>query len=992
MTCDDQTSLQQEWWDSLQQFDVEKVKQLYTAHPHLLWVKMVDPVSRPIVSDSLQPAFDHDLGSSLDNLNSLQWLLFYYNDKDDAKTLISHILDKTTSKEFNDDNRLGWGDRNNTTLHLISALGYEDLATLLLQKGVSADVANAKGRLPIHVAQTDIMVTRLDTGIYNKTLTKKVNDVQPDNNEANRFQQSATSSSSSSSTGETSSSASTPTTLITPNKDQHYFRPGQVERTKQKVLMDEQVELEKQRERRRKDIAILAKRSAVKNNPFVKKEEPAQESFSGLDLPHSSTSLATLTGDSTTNDAALNPSLRNAKALERKHKRNSKVINSLQTKSYVSSSIFRQGQPSLPARSQRSNLASPSLSQQDNSDQSTLAVATTTTNDNTHLDDSNGQTMDIPTSRSTPNSPTSLPSPSKSNTPDISKTETSINVDRDLFADYKDGDTSDDNDNDDNDNDNSGQSTPSLSKMEQQEEERPQSPIMLNMDHHHHQPQSTPTVGSTPISSSPSTSISSAKCYTLSDGVNSTTRPELSTKTEIPDSEMQDDVLKETFSNMNTKRQSGSQKTNWTKELTSWESVLNREFSLGNKAHPKEDTPSPSSSTSLDSDPDSTVASLLVASNSAPDEKHHQQHSKPYGLDDDESRRQGADNNTIFEGSRLPLKSYGSVSVRSMATYARRLPTPAFDSPTLSTGNQIDPPITLSQTAISGSTLHTPQLSTQPNYNDRKITRSISVSDLSPNPPNKSNNHHEHKQKQNHHLQQQRQQQQEPSTFIQTPINIKNCGRGKLYIRVHGVHDILLPLPKDRAHVRCVIGDGRYEYMSRYETLAQDITFGYECIIDSHPNMIVTLSLHVRPDYMLKKPLTRLFSSNRKRKGSLSAYVSNEDGAIGQTRFAVGDMLGVCYRRSYSASFHCFNAWYVHSRDKLPSSSSLSRQHDSDQGVLKVVGNFKVEMLYLPVSDPSLPVPKNLREIDMAIKIQQWNETRFDNDLPKIQRPPPRVA
>ncbi|KAI8097754.1 uncharacterized protein BX664DRAFT_327180, partial [Halteromyces radiatus] len=223
---------------------------------------------------------------------------------------------------------------------------------------------------------------------------------------------------------------------------------------------------------------------------------------------------------------------------------------------------------------------------------------------------------------------------------------------------------------------------------------------------------------------------------------------------------------------------------------------------------------------------------------------------------------------------------------------------------------------------------------------------------------------------------------------INLPLS-NNTGHGKLYVRVNGVHDVLLPLPREQAHVRCVIGDGRYEYMSRYETLGHNITFGYECIIDSHPDMIVTLSLHVRPDYMLKKPLSRLFTTHRKRKGSLSAYVSSEDGAVGQTRFAISDMLAACHRRSASVSFHCFNAWYVHSRDK----SSSSRQQELDQGVLKVIGNFEVELLYLPVSNPSLPVPKNLRECDMAIKIQQWNDTCFDTDHypKKIHRPQPRV-
>ncbi|SAM09530.1 hypothetical protein [Absidia glauca] len=968
MTLDDQIALQYDWWESVQQFDVPKVQELYTAHPHLVWLKIVDPAFLPKISDSfLPPNFTHDLGPSLDNLNTLQWLLFYYNSSDHAKTLTHYILDKSTTKELNADELVGWGDKNNTTLHLVSALGYEDLAVRLIQKGVRTDIANAQGYLPVNVAQTDSMVTLLDTN------NNKVDDIRPDSGEPNRSQstQQLTKTSISPSTSSSSSSSSTAAAILkTPNKDQHYFRLGHVEQTKQKVLTDEQVELEKHRERRRKDIAILAKRSAVKNNPFVKNAEPTHTSSGTIRLRHdTSTPSTTATLDTTPDDVTPDSSLLGLRSVDKKHKRNSKVINSLQTKSYVSSSIFRQGQPALAPRSKRPNLAS--LQQQDHQDPPPSEV-------DTH------NAIEIPISPSSPvtiqsTDPSPVSSPVLSspppNVPDAPNapmgTETAGSMDSETHHDIEDD----------------GPSSPSSTKAEQQE---PSSPIGSKMDHQ--QSRSTPTTRSAPISSVNADSSS-----------DHTAQPELSTKTEISDTEMQSMEA----ASLNTKRQSGSQKTNWAKELTSWESVLNREFSLDNidKIHSNQ---SPTSPTSLGSDSDSATASLPVGGGDEDDidPDSDQQEQPRRNADDDERqrRRQGADN-TIFEGSRLPLKSYGSVSVRSMATYTRRLPTPTFDtttisttvtSPTTATAKMDESPITLSQTAISGAmTTATPTLLTQPNYTDRRITRSISVSDLSPSPA-KDSRHHTEQQKQHQHPSRQHRSpppRQESSIPLPPPsFNLSNCGRGKLYIRVHGVHDILLPLPRDRAHVRCVIGDGRYEYMSRYETLAQDITFGYECIIDSHPDMIVTLSLHVRPDYMLKKPLTRLFSSNRKRKGSLSAYVSNEDGAVGQTRFAVGDMLAACHRRSYSASFHCFNAWYVHAKPASNSSSSLSLRQDADQGVLKVVGNFKVEMLYLPVSDPALPVPKNLREIDMAIKIQQWNETRFDNDIPKIQRPPPRVA
>lgn len=801
--------------------------------------------------------------------------------------------------------------------------------------GVRTDITNAQGYLPVNVAQTVSMVTLLDSTNNNKALEKRVDDIRPGSDEPKR----SPSTQQLIKTSLSPSSSTAAAVLKTPNKDQHYFRLGHVEQTKQKVLTDEQVELEKQRERRRKDIAILAKRSAVKNNPFVKNAEPNHTSSGTIGLRNdlsTPSSMATL--DTTPDDGTLHSSSLSLRSVDKKHKRNSKVINSLQTKSYVSSSIFRQGQPALAPRSKRSNLALLQQQQQQNHQDPPSSEVSTNHAIETPVSPSSPVTI-----QSIDPSPVSSPVSSSSPSPSPSSSLSSNAPIEEGMAGSMDSHNTRDDSEATHDIEDDGPPLLPLTKMEHQE---PSSPVGSKMDHQ--QSRSTPTTGSASIASSKDDSA----------------QPELSTKTEISEMEMQSMEA----ASLNTKRQSGSQKTNWAKELTSWESVLNREFSLdiSDKSPIKQ---SPTSPTSLGSDSDSATASLLVGGDDddelSPDSDQQLQPHRTTDDDERRRRRQGTDN-TIFEGSRLPLKSYGSVSVRSMATYTRRLPTPAFDATPMATtpgtGKMDELPITLSQTAIGGAMATvTPKLSTQPNYTDRRITRSISVSDLSPSPAKDSRYHQPNEPKQH--------QQQHPSRQPRSPpqhhgqdssvpmpppsVNLSNCGRGKLYIRVHGVHDILLPLPRDRAHVRCVIGDGRYEYMSRYETLAQDITFGYECIIDSHPDMIVTLSLHVRPDYMLKKPLTRLFSSNRKRKGSLSAYVSNEDGAVGQTRFAVGDMLAACHRRSYSASFHCFNAWYVHAKPSS-SSSSLSLRQDADQGVLKVVGNFKVEMLYLPVSDPSL--------------------------------------
>jgi hypothetical protein len=174
---------------------------------------------------------------------------------------------------------------------------------------------------------------------------------------------------------------------------------------------------------------------------------------------------------------------------------------------------------------------------------------------------------------------------------------------------------------------------------------------------------------------------------------------------------------------------------------------------------------------------------------------------------------------------------------------------------------------------------------------------------------------------------------------------------GKIYIGVSGAHNMLLPLPKEITYVRCVISDGEYEYMSRYEILGHQILMDYECVIDTRPGMIITVSLHVRPDYHVK-PRTgwsKWLTSIRKQKEHLSGYVHPEDGAIGQTRFAVDHMVPGCYKKTYESHFDCFNSWYA----RTARERARREQFGDDEDFLKIIGRLNVEMLYLPVSNPS---------------------------------------
>ncbi|KAI9311775.1 hypothetical protein BX666DRAFT_893576 [Dichotomocladium elegans] len=174
---------------------------------------------------------------------------------------------------------------------------------------------------------------------------------------------------------------------------------------------------------------------------------------------------------------------------------------------------------------------------------------------------------------------------------------------------------------------------------------------------------------------------------------------------------------------------------------------------------------------------------------------------------------------------------------------------------------------------------------------------------------------------------------------------------GKLYVRVSSAENILLPLPDQTAYVRIVVSDGEYEFMSRYEELGPKVLFDYECIMDARPDMIVTLAIHVRPDSHVKPKtgLTKWFTPTYyNQREILAGYVHPDDGAIGQSRFALGHMIQACNQKVYGTSFDCFNSWYTRT----------SRERHLEQlghdDILKVVASLSIEMLYLPLTDPSL--------------------------------------
>lgn len=217
-------------------------------------------------------------------------------------------------------------------MHLAFFLNQPELIQQLQEKGASLSIPNKLGNLPAkgenNTTEDDLEDNENENPttpklIINKKDKQQSKDKVPlsTSDKFKRLRELA------------EASSSTVKKTERQNSTRRYFRPGHLEERKRRVLSEEEeAELEKQRLLRQKDIAILAQRSAVKNNPLFKKfEEQQQQKEDEPYKPNPIRSAASIMRD---RRKLLNPA--------DQIKRSSRVINSLKQNSYVTSSPFRQ--------------------------------------------------------------------------------------------------------------------------------------------------------------------------------------------------------------------------------------------------------------------------------------------------------------------------------------------------------------------------------------------------------------------------------------------------------------------------------------------------------------------------------------------------------------------------------------------------------------------------------------------------------------------------
>ncbi|KAI9494114.1 hypothetical protein BDB00DRAFT_334405 [Zychaea mexicana] len=1069
-----------EWTRAIVNVDLERVQQLYQSCPDLLWCSLVKDATHVDTEHAhllAQLERSEVLGPDLGDMPAIPYMLLDHletTDDDETATLsiaqqkrsrlLSYLIQHTTEADLN---TRSWGSCNNKTLHLAAFLGQNQIVKQLTERGASPTVTNDLGCTPKDIAIDPPVAVQEQQQQQQQKIR---------NNDNKAAQQKLKSS-------------------YSPSERFQQLRAMATEQSASDSKKQGSQEDLRQQTRRQQDLSLLAKRSAVKNNPLFKKfEQTEQQSSKPQPRKKSSLPVAT-TGSSSSSSSSNSNSGSNSNLLvpgnnnndENGIRRNSKVINSLMTKSFVSSSVFRQGElerPSsrassrgsspVPASPTSSRAASPAPPVSPSLPPSIPAAAATTTKATDDSPAVKRASLDTALKSTTDIEPPS-PVPASSHEKFI---EASVIEEAPPAVDEE--------------------ATTIPSVRENDVSELPLSPATKGAEKTEPIPEET-----------------EADHDTLS--------PEKDAQSETIDMlNQQQRRLSEHLTQAEgdeSRRWSGSQRSHWSVGVNSWDNVLNREskevrmsvqseagseqwfdsneewYEEGGKRYslrPKPRSADPENQVErsplrksmlamqvtvddVDDESDGIVAGDVhttarennddqlpkdatdksdkgiepVRSSSSSLQQEQEQHD-----DDDTSNasnetmtlqsvhqsapsapalsleeQQSGDANSVDEASiesREPSASFSPQQRRSLGaesvdtwppppTSPPRLNRPSIDN--VKDIKDIDNyelnrqnVVQQQDTTLDDDLQTTDETTVVYDHYDQqqqkqKQQQQMTDENLVTFDNRRQDERHKQLQRESmlvgenygsvsvgttsryvsHRLQPEQPPSDEYDDFltgrpqsvklelpaVETSPGQSTSAFGKLYVRVSAAEDLLLPLPKETTYARCVVSDGHFEYMSRYEALGQKVAFDYECIVDAQPNMIITVSLHVRPDVHVrpKTGLTKWLTSARKQRETINGYVHFDDGSIGQSRFALGHMIQACNQKSYVASFDCFNSWYARS------SKERQRQLRGEEDVLKVVGSLNVEMLYLPVSDPSLPIPRSLRECDLALRIRQWHQT-----------------
>ncbi|KAI9483225.1 MAG: hypothetical protein EXX96DRAFT_647989 [Benjaminiella poitrasii] len=1000
------SDLLEEWTNAIIEIDLIRVHSLLKQEPELLWTPI------PHALDDMdhltsQLAKTTCLGQSFHPLGAIQFVcLFHRNDSREAKKikLLTYLIKQSSVHDLN---TRSWGECNNPTLHLACFLDDLPMIRLLTEKGVSLAVVNDLNYEPKDVTTSQKILDYLSLCQQEKANLKTT--VRPNYSTPDRFQLLRNLAEESSTSATTStiplldhtgkSKKLLDITLDRQKSDGRYFRKGRVKETQQKVLLTEEV-VELGKQKRQLEVAQLVKKSAVKNNPLFQKLEkkksfhvsppPTPDIDPSIKLPPEP--MIIKEDASSTAEASLK------KVIEE----DSAVATFTETQTSPSNSSFEETTTmELPSREHDDELSQ--IAYMPLSDDYTEEIHTQSSkqNDATSTVTNNWQQIDV------------APNDFYINIKDMEDFNNNNQLEKPLAPPQQQNnhpikEIDKDIDDDDQDEGDEEEIASTIQFATRLASPVYKSVVILNNNEDMNRKQPSQHI----LSNQRNTQLSNDSGVELEQKNNgsvlespsfSPTRPPRSSLrqknmyTSMEDPEKSKEI----------KRMSGSQKASWTMSMSSWAAILDREFNLEEidpeKKRNEDYILSSSSASSLLS---SRSSLSKVLDEDVVEEKEEKEHdSSDPSFAEQPSKGMGRsgfpalffddvthDMSVLSLASILKINNWQEQQNNTISHHAAVTTPPQIgDISALCASNSMIRRKPISFYISSETNLRSRSESQKQQIESEhhsKLDQAKSV------PPTLSHNPARPTAKTTTYL---------PSFKMRATSAFTS--RGKLYLHVNGVQDILLPIPKERTYVRCVVSDGRFEYMSRYEILSQNIQFDYECVIDTHPDMIITISLHVRPDYVMKKSyhyyknshnvipffLARFlsFSSNNEKKKKtkktkeerLSVYVNKEDGAIGQARFALAHMIPACTEIAYPTGFHCFNAWYSKTVRRQTKKLKKKRMNDAEHDVLKVVGNFDVEMLYLPISNDqqsTADLPRSLRECNEFI-MQQFYSPPVEN-------------
>lgn len=221
--------------------------------------------------------------------------------------------------------------------------------------------------------------------------------------------------------------------------------------------------------------------------------------------------------------------------------------------------------------------------------------------------------------------------------------------------------------------------------------------------------------------------------------------------------------------------------------------------------------------------------------------------------------------------------------------------------------------------------------------------------------------------------------------------------RGRLFVKVVGVRDLDMPLPKEKLHFALTLDNGLHCVTTSWLELGRSAPIGQEFELIVHKDLEFQLTLQMKtegtylkqsresvssssPSKQKSSAFSRVFASPKKRKEMEMKQMEQQqkqrmeakaisgpweklrtlidrDGNFARAYVALSDHEKHAFGRPYTVRIPCFNEWAIEEPSSLKSKKGSSTNIVQKRPPYKV-GNLEIQLLYVPK-------PKGAKEEDM---------------------------